>query len=128
MSNFTSVTGTPTLGGSAHHLDHQSIVEQSNEPNEHHVDIARAEEAFHELERQLSRISTSKQSKRTSTDKHYDIEKAELGPEEQPFDLREYLASSNDENQRHGIKHKHVGVTWKDLEVKVIGGSDHKVQ
>ena len=102
-------------------------MEQSNDANEHHVDVARAENAFHELERQLTRLS-AKQSK-PSTEKHdYDPEKAELGPDDQPFDLREYLASSNDKNQQHGIKHKHVGVTWKDLEVNVIGGMNHKVR
>ena len=43
------------------------------------------------------------------------------------FNLRDFLQSSNDANQNAGLKHKHVGVTWDDLEVDVIGGADFKV-
>lgn len=53
-----------------------------------------------------------------------DIEAAE----EEPFDLREYLTSSNDKNQAAGIKHKKVTVVWEDLQVDVFGGINHKVR
>ena len=49
------------------------------------------------------------------------------GDRQETFDLREYLTSSNDANAAAGIKHKHVGVTWEDLEVSGIGGDDNKV-
>lgn len=131
MSAFNSAT--PTLSGAEQFdLEHQSIIEERTDIVQHHVDVAKAEAAFHELERTFSqRSAKSKKSKpSTSTLKggNYDVEKAEVSPDEQPFDLREYLSSSNDANQEAGIKHKHVGVTWKDLEVNVVGGTDHKVR
>lgn len=95
----------------------------------HHVDVQRAEDIFNELSRQLSRRSTEDPNRtRTGSlaDKARDLEK--LGTEgEERFDLREYLQSSNDANQSAGIKHKHVGVTWQDLQVEVFGGLDFKV-
>ena len=89
------------------------------------VDIAQAEAAFNDLSRKLS--ESSRLGKIVSNSpSHLDIEK---GPNvEKPFDLREYLSSSNDANEAAGIKHKHVGVTWEDLEVEVVGGADMKVR
>jgi ATP-binding cassette, subfamily G (WHITE), member 2, SNQ2 len=101
------------------------------------VNIEKAESSFNELSRQLtqgtvvdddrehvdedSRVPTS-----TSIRKTTDLEKG-AGDLEQPFDLREYLSSSNDANERAGIKHKHVGVVWENFHVDVLGGSDFKV-
>lgn len=97
------------------------------------VNIESAENSFNELSRQLtqgtvvddrehdSHVPTSI-GKRTTRD----LEKGEADQEE-PFDLREYLTSSNDANERAGIKHKHVGVVWEDFHVDVLGGSDFKV-
>ncbi|KAI0800819.1 ABC-2 type transporter-domain-containing protein [Fomes fomentarius] len=51
----------------------------------------------------------------------------EKGSEPQArFNLREYLTSSNDTYQSAGIKHKHVGVTWENLQVDVAGGVGQK--
>jgi predicted TIM-barrel fold metal-dependent hydrolase len=91
------------------------------------VNVQRAESAFHELSRQLSQgtfVNDKEHGPAGNPPK--DIEK---GPSdsEQPFDLREYLTSSNDANERVGIKHKHVGVTWEDFHVDVVGGSNFKV-
>lgn len=83
------------------------------------VNIDEAKREFSQLERQLSRSSLTSHSKPGK-----DVEKAEQAD---PFDLREYLSTTNDANSRAGVKHKHVGVTWQDLEVKVIGGVDFKV-
>jgi hypothetical protein len=101
------------------------------------VNIEKAENSFNELSRQLTqgtvvdndrehgdedpRVPASVRKRMTT-----DLEKgaADL---EQPFDLREYLSSSNDANERAGIKHKHVGVAWEDFHVDVLGGSDFKV-
>ncbi|KAJ7687385.1 ABC-2 type transporter-domain-containing protein [Mycena rosella] len=58
-----------------------------------------------------------------------DVEKKGEEDQAETFDLREYLTSSNDAQQQAGIKarpHKHVGVTWDDLEVQVAGGIDSK--
>lgn len=84
----------------------------------HHVDIQQAEYVFNQLSRSLSQ--------RSQPEKPGDVEKSEDA--EGRFDLREYLQSSNDANQSAGIKHKHVGVTWEDLQVEIIGGGDFKVR
>ena len=80
------------------------------ELNEHQVDIAQAEYEFNELSRQLSRRSAAARSNSKlscTTAAAVDIEKAEVKEEEtERFDLREYLTSSNDANQKAGIKHK----------------------
>lgn len=100
------------------------------------VNIEQAENAFHELSRQLSqgtfvneqdRVAAGSRA-RTSIDSRTakDLEKG-VSNSEQPFDLREYLTSSNDANEKAGIKHKHVGVIWEDFHVDVLGGSNFKV-
>ncbi|KAI9569434.1 pleiotropic drug resistance ABC transporter [Boletus coccyginus] len=95
-----------------------------------YVDIEQAEDTFNELARQLSKhsahIDQSTHTSRTASVYSHDLEKGDALKADEPFDLREYLMSSNDANQAAGIKHKHVGVTWQDLEVKVIGGADFK--
>lgn len=98
----------------------------SGEPSEHHVDVVEAEARFNELSRQLTLRSQGSPSE-TEADFKKDIEKGEA-ERETGFDLREYLSSSNDANQAAGIKHKHVGVTWEDLEVEVAGGIGFKVR
>ncbi|KAI0690742.1 ABC-2 type transporter-domain-containing protein [Cytidiella melzeri] len=95
----------------------------------HHVDVQRAEDIFHQLERELSRRSDGEPSRtRTASfaDHGKDLEKLESAGDEGHFNLRDFLQSSNDANQSAGIKHKHVGVTWEDLEVDVFGGADFK--
>lgn len=87
------------------------------------IDVAQAESDFHQLERSLSRYQHE-----TRGITSQDIEKAEDEKSGEQFDLREYLSSSNDANQQAGIKHKHVGVTWEDLEVRGVGGEGIKVR
>ena len=95
--------------------------------SEGEVDVQRAEEQFDELCRQLSR--ESKKTRRSDSKGFFerDIEKSEVPPEDEPFDLRAYLSSSNDKYQKAGLAHKHVGVTWEDLQVDVFGGVGMKV-
>ncbi|KAG6841566.1 hypothetical protein C0991_009601 [Blastosporella zonata] len=99
----------------------------------YNIDVIDAQEQFNELARQLSIRSQevirkrSSLSEKTMKSPNNDLEKAEpKGDAPDQFDLREYLSSSNDANQSAGIKHKHVGVTWEDLQVDVMGGLDHK--
>jgi ATP-binding cassette subfamily G (WHITE) protein 2 (SNQ2) len=105
----------------------------SSLPTAGSVNIERAETSFHELSRQLTQgtvVDDKEQavgdSHATGSGKTRDVEKGALDAE-QPFDLREYLTSSNDANERAGIKHKHVGVLWDDFHVDVVGSSDFKV-
>ncbi|KAF9270866.1 hypothetical protein L218DRAFT_889741 [Marasmius fiardii PR-910] len=93
------------------------------------VDVKRAEQQFEQLSRSLSnRFSIKdKGTSANSAQTVHDLEKAESGSgEEEQFDLREYLTSSNDANQQAGIRHKHVGVTWEGLQVDVVGGAESK--
>ncbi len=82
---------------------------------------------FNELSRALSRRSNPDGEKSGVRASSYSVGDVEKGDQEDVFDLREYLQSSNDAHQSAGIKHKHVGVTWEDLEVQVFGGEDDKV-
>jgi hypothetical protein len=88
--------------------------------NEHTIDVVEARAEFSQLERSLSRYQHSTVSKSPT-----DPEKGDDSAE-QPFNLREYLASSNDANHVAGINHKHVSVTWEDLEVIGAGGVNMK--
>ncbi|KAJ7651525.1 pleiotropic drug resistance ABC transporter [Mycena polygramma] len=103
-------------------VSHQAL----SQPTTESVDVARAEHEFAELARQLSQVSQDiNPASGATTRAASDIEK---GKDEEPaFDLREYLSSSNDAQQQAGIKHKHVDVTWEDLEVRVAGGLDSKI-
>ena len=88
--------------------------------------IAQAENDFDRLQRSLSSQKVdNKVTSRESTS--VDLEKGHDEDRHGTFDLREYLTSSNDANSAAGIRHKHVGVTWEDLEVSGIGGEDNKV-
>jgi len=113
-----------------HHLTSSTSAAASS------VNIEQAENAFHKLSRQLSQGTFVNEQDhgaagsrvRTSIDSRTakDLEKG-VSNSEQPFDLREYLTSSNDANERAGIKHKHVGVIWEDFHVDVLGGTNFKV-
>ena len=103
-----------------------------DEVDNHHIDVQEAEGLFNELSKTLSRHSghgteRPDPSSIAPSGPRKDIEKGDFDDEDTRFDLREYLQSSNDANQAAGIKHKHVGVTWKDLEVRAFGGDDDKV-
>ena len=74
-----------------------------NEVNSSHIDVRRAEQEFNTLSRQLSNRSAN--TIRKSTDSYRDPEKG-LDADEEYFNLREYLTSSNDANQNAGIRHK----------------------
>ncbi|KAF9011150.1 pleiotropic drug resistance ABC transporter [Cyathus striatus] len=100
--------------------------EEMSRSNGHHVNVAEAEAQFNALSRQLSKRSQVANSQSSdSTADGNDLEKASPD-DERRFDLREYLTSSNDANQQAGIKHKHVGVIWEDLQVEVAGGLNSK--
>ena len=86
-------------------------------------DVQYASGILNELTRELSRRSARDPEEKDSTPS--DVEKG-VASEEQ-FDLREYLKASNDEDEHAGVKPKHVGVTWEDLQVEVVGGSGYKV-
>jgi ATP-binding cassette subfamily G (WHITE) protein 2 (SNQ2) len=71
-----------------------------NEVNSLPIDVRRAEEEFNTLSRQLSANTIRK-----SSESFHDPEKG-LDADEEYFNLREYLTSSNDANQNAGIRHK----------------------
>lgn len=116
----------------------ESHTPMTNDATAHHVNVLEAEYIFEEFSEALARRSETpvdvdadvdvKSSTRSSTRPGtIDVEKGAFEDSEERFDLREYLQSSNDANQAAGIKHKHVGVTWENLQVEVPGGGDYKV-
>jgi hypothetical protein len=79
-----------------------------------HIDVHKAEEEFYTLSRQLSNKSANTIRKSTDSYRDPELEKG-LDENEELFNLREYLTSSNDANQRAGIRHKVVTknlITW----------------
>ncbi|KAI0273384.1 pleiotropic drug resistance ABC transporter [Gloeopeniophorella convolvens] len=103
------------------------------------VNVQDAENAFHELSRQLTQgtiVGEEQYHNRQSgshslvsgdkKEKEKDVERGSVISEQQ-FDLHEYLSSSNDAHEQAGIKHKHVGVTWEDFHVDVLGGIGYKL-
>jgi hypothetical protein len=111
-----SSNGEPVNAGETTHL--HTTTSSASVSLLGHVDVASAEAQFNDLARELSRHSEPKTS-------DADVENGDVA--EGVFDLREYLTSSNDANDAAGIKHKHVGVTWENLQVDVMGGPDSKV-
>jgi len=112
--------------------DHTLVAVSRGEPeadNGHHIDIRSAEATFNQLSRALTQQSIERRSSPSSSGNEKDPEKGGHpgDSQEEPFDLREYLSSSNDANQSAGIKHKHVGVTWENLQVEVFGSADFKI-
>ncbi|KAF8305589.1 hypothetical protein DL93DRAFT_2172546 [Clavulina sp. PMI_390] len=94
--------------------ERDAVVPQS----EHPVDVQGAKAEFEALRRTLStasslhRVATGQKSLEDAND-------------EEDFDLKEYLRSTNESQTKAGIKSKHVGVTWKD--VRVVGGGGLKI-
>ena len=97
--SFTALTFVNFCTPAAASMADRSSSPHEKQQTEHHVDVQQAEAAFQALARQLSSQSQSI----GSTAAGQDLEKAD---EDARFDLREYLSSSNDANQRAGIKHK----------------------
>ncbi|KAF8167550.1 pleiotropic drug resistance ABC transporter [Crassisporium funariophilum] len=108
---------------------HDSQIIDSQGYLSHHVNVIEAEGAFDELSRQLTIRSGAARSISKSTDSTTTAKDIEKGAalDTERFDLQEYLTSSNDANQKAGIKHKNVGIVWQDLQVEVAGGMDSKV-
>ena len=112
------MTDTPTSNTSTLWQEHNT---------QDRVVVAQAENEFGRLQRSLSTPKAPNKIVSSDPDS-LDLEKGRDGDRQETFDLREYLTSSNDANSAAGIKHKHVGVTWEDLEVSGIGGEQNKVR
>ena len=91
------------------------------------VVVAQAGEDFGQMQRSLDTPKVANSVAFRGSD-FIDLERGRGGDYRETFDLREYLASSNDANSAAGINHKHVGVTWEDLQVSGIGGKENKVR
>jgi len=108
----------------------------SGSPSAGSVNIEKAENAFHDLSRQLTQGTIVDDAEKggegadartlAKSGTAQDLEKG-ASDAESPFDLREFLTSSNDANESAGIKHKRVGVVWEEFHVDVLGGSNFKV-
>jgi len=96
----TVMEGSTAPSDSSRVEDREKI---EHDTQEHHVDVQEAEKTFNALARKLSKRSESSGST-AALGKQKDAEKGD--EVDNRFDLREYLTSSNDANQRAGLKHK----------------------
>ncbi|KAI9265133.1 ABC-2 type transporter-domain-containing protein [Phascolomyces articulosus] len=96
--------------------------EAYGEINANTVDVEAAIEEYHEMKRELSRISRH-------SNVNQDLEKAgeEGRVAEEEFDLDQFLQGLSYEDKEAGKKPKHLGLVWKDLEVEGIGADAHTI-
>lgn len=92
---------------------HSSITTQTL-PNNGHVDVEGAKAEFEALRRSLSRASSLHRVQSSQKDLE--------APDDDDFDLLDYLRTTSAKNSEAGIKSKHIGVHWQDLEVIGSGG------
>ncbi|KAF2203929.1 hypothetical protein GQ43DRAFT_478618 [Delitschia confertaspora ATCC 74209] len=102
------------------------------------VNVTRAEAEFASLSRELSHASRasrqlsrveSRQSRKNAA--RTDVEKvpeSDSSSEGEAFDLESALRGNRDEEERAGIKSKHIGVIWDGLTVSGIGGVKNYVK
>ena len=99
---------TPGDGATLYEKPSQASFISRSASHSQGIDVVQAEQEFYELSRQLSGtrpMGNQNSAVTVNASNNEDVEKK--GQEkERPFDLREYLASSNDANQEAGIKHK----------------------
>ncbi|KAI8147471.1 ABC-2 type transporter-domain-containing protein [Fennellomyces sp. T-0311] len=90
--------------------------ETYGEPGANIVDVDAAIEEYHDMKRELSRISRIPSKA-----------EEEGRASEEAFDLDQFLQSMSYENKKHGKKPKHLGLIWKDLEVEGLGADAHTI-
>lgn len=79
------------------------------------IDVAKAEAAFGDLRRELSRNSSLHRTRTGSRD-------PEKADNESDFDLLAYLQGARDTRDANGFKHKELGVVWEQFGVTGAGG------
>ncbi|CAO3593954.1 unnamed protein product [Absidia cylindrospora] len=88
------------------------------EPDANRVDVDAAVEEYHDLKKELSRIS------RLNTGH---TSKLEEGVTDDNFNLDKFLNGMSNDNGESGQLPKHLGVTWRDLEVKGLAADAHTI-
>ncbi|KAG2224961.1 hypothetical protein INT45_000082 [Circinella minor] len=88
------------------------------EPDANQVDVDAAIGEYHEVKRELSRIS--RQSTHASK-----VEEGVVVQEE--FNLDDFLHGMSNDAERAGHIPKHLGVVWKNLTVKGLGAGSHVI-
>lgn len=104
----------------------QTDAERASEKDRPMAPVQYTSHIFEEVSTPFSSQSYRNQDDTKTTASLADLEKGGADTSER-FDLRDYLRTSADAQERAGIRHKHVGVTWEDLQVEGIGGSRAKV-
>ncbi|SJX65131.1 probable SNQ2-ABC transporter involved in multidrug resistance [Sporisorium reilianum f. sp. reilianum] len=130
MSGPATFSGATTPAGAtaahtpdASRLGHgeNSTVDMSGDssPNGHHVDIDRAKAEFSMLQTSLSRQSEATRQNSSSSPQDLEAGKttSDHTDDDDSFDLVQYLRSTQSEKSQAGIKSKHIGVSWTNLEV-----------
>jgi len=107
--------------------DTRTLTLQQEHDVQNCVVVAQAGKSFGQVQQSLGAPKVANDVAFRGSD-FIDLERGHGGDRQETFDLREYLASSNHANSAAGINHKHVGVTWEDLQVSGIGGEENKVR
>ncbi|GAC94574.1 drug exporter [Pseudozyma hubeiensis SY62] len=103
---------TRSVGNGQHSIN----MHDASNPHDGHVDVESAKAEFSRLQTSLSRQS---EATRQHSQEPNDIEAGQKAndDDDEDFDLVQYLRSVQSENSQAGIKSKHIGVSWSDLEV-----------
>jgi len=104
-----------------------STVKSFGGENHGHLNVKKAEARFQELDLELKQSHRQSVKRiRSRASGHHDLEQGRTN--EEPFDLEATLRGDRVEAEAAGAKFKRVGVVWKDLTVRGMGGSKLYVQ
>ncbi|KAI7851923.1 ABC-2 type transporter-domain-containing protein [Circinella umbellata] len=92
------------------------------ELNANTVDVEAAIEEYHDMKRELSRISRF-----SGGNQHIEKAGEEGRVAEEEFDLDQFLQGLSYKDVQAGKKPKHLGLIWKDLEVEGVGADAHTI-
>jgi hypothetical protein len=85
--------------------------------DDHHVDVNKAKEQFHALERRMSERSSLHRARTRQSLAPGDVEKQD---DDEEWNLMDYMKGNHEIREREGFRHKEVGVVWNGL--TVVGG------
>ncbi|KAI7860713.1 ABC-2 type transporter-domain-containing protein [Circinella umbellata] len=103
-------------------LNQDGTNENYGEPSANIVNVGAAIEEYHDMKKELSRIS-----RRSSGIINLEKVGEEGRVPEEIFDLDQFLQGMSYQDKQIGKKPKHLGIIWKDLEVEGVGADAHTI-
>ena len=85
--------------------------------DDHHVDVNKAKEQFHALERRMSERSSLHRARTRQSAATSDVENQD---DDDEWNLMDYMKGNHEIREREGFRHKEIGVVWNGL--TVVGG------